>query len=98
MSSETKSALEQVTDVVSQLKEMRHYAKNNVERLTAQWMLFDGDLRKLHHTDRIEELMTRQGELHDSLEAEIAALEEVAASLAPKDDTQASGQATDTRH
>lgn len=92
MSAESKSPFEQVNDVVSQLKEMRHYAKNNVERLTAQWMLFDGDLKKLHHTDRIEELMTRQGELHDSLEAEIAALEEVAAGLAPKDDEAAPTQ------
>ena len=86
MTAEHKSPLEQVNDVVSQLKEMRHYAKNNVERLTAQWMLFDGELKKLHHTDRIEELMTRQGELHDSLEAEITALEEVVAELTPKED------------
>jgi C4-dicarboxylate-specific signal transduction histidine kinase len=86
MTADAKSPYEQLSDVVSQLKEMRHYAKNNVERRTAQWMLFDADLKKLHHTDRIEELMTRQGELHDSLEAEIAALEEVAAGLAPKDD------------
>ena len=86
MTAEHKSPLEQVNDVVSQLKEMRHYAKNNVERLTAQWMLFDGELKKLHHTDRIEELMTRQGELHDSLEAEITALEELVVELTPKED------------
>jgi hypothetical protein len=86
MTAENKSPLEQVSDVVSQLKEMRHYAKNNVERLTAQWMLFDGELKKLDHTDRIEELMTRQGELHDSLDAEITALEELVSELTPKDD------------
>lgn len=86
MAADAKSQLDQVSNVVSQLKEMRHYAKNNVERLTAQWLLFDGDLKKLHHEDRIEELMTRQGELHDSLEAEIAALEEVVVQLTPKDD------------
>ena len=67
MTADVKSPLEQVNDVVSQLKEMRHYAKNNVERLTAQWMLFDGELKKLHQTENIEELMTRQGELHDRL-------------------------------
>ena len=83
MTADVKSPLEQVNDVVSQLKEMRHYAKNNVERLTAQWMLFDGELKKLHQTENIEELMTRQGELHDRLDAEITALEEVAAGLAP---------------
>ena len=92
MTAENKSPLEQVNDVVSQLKEMRHYAKNNVERLTAQWMLFDGGLKKLHHTDRIEELMTRQGELHDSLDAEISALEELVGEMTPKDEDAAPTQ------
>jgi hypothetical protein len=69
MTADTKTQLEHLSDVVSQLKEMRHYAKNNVERLTAQWMLFDGELKKLKHVEQIEELMTRLGELHDSLEA-----------------------------
>ena len=95
MTADVKSPLEQVNDVVSQLKEMRHYAKNNVERLTAQWMLFDGELKKLHQTENIEELMTRQGELHDRLDAEITALEEVAAGLAPQD---SEGEAAPTHH
>ena len=95
MTADVKSPLEQVNDVVSQLKEMRHYAKNNVERLTAQWMLFDGELKKLHQTENIEELMTRQGELHDRLDAEITALEEVAAELAPPD---AEGESAPTQH
>jgi hypothetical protein len=86
MTAETKSQLEQVSDVVSQLKEMRHYAKNNVERLTAQWLLFDGELKKLKQTARIESLMTRQGELHDELEADIAALEELVVELTPKEE------------
>ena len=92
MTADVKSPLEQVNDVVSQLKEMRHYARNNVERLTAQWMLFDGELKKLHHTDRIEELMTRQGELHDSLDAEISALEELVGEMTPKDEDAAPTQ------
>lgn len=92
MTADTKTQLEHLSDVVSQLKEMRHYAKNNVERLTAQWMLFDGELKKLKHVEQIEELMTRQGELHDSLEAEIAALEEVVVKLTPKEEEGESAQ------
>ncbi|MGO4781111.1 hypothetical protein AB4084_37085, partial [Lysobacter sp. 2RAB21] len=38
---------------------------------------------------RIEELMTRQGELYDALDAEIAELEEVAVSLQPVSDEAA---------
>jgi len=78
MSTDAKTPLEHVNAVLAQLKEMRHYAKNNVENLTAQWLLFDGELRKLAHADRIEALMTRQGELYDALEAEITALEDLA--------------------
>ena len=83
MSADTKTPLDHVNAMLNQLKEMRHYSKNYVEQLTAQWLLFDGELSKLKQAGRIEALMTRQGELYDALEAEIAELEEVAVSLQP---------------
>lgn len=83
MTADTKSPFDHVNDALAQLKEMRHYAKNNVERLTAQWLLFDGELKKLQQAGRIEDLMTREGELYDALEAEIATLEELAVQLQP---------------
>ncbi len=86
MTADTKTPLEHLGDVVNQLKEMRHYSKNNVERLTAQWMLFDGELKDLKLADRIEGLMTRQGELHDALETDITALEELVTEMTPKEE------------
>lgn len=83
MTAEAKTPFEQVNDAVVQLKEMRHYSKHNVELLTTQWLMFDGELAKLKQAERIEELMTRQGEFYDALDAEIAALEELAVSLKP---------------
>lgn len=83
MSAENKTPFERVNDTLAQLKEMRHYSKNYVEQLTAQWLLFDGELKKLKQAERIEELMMRQGELHDALEAEITELEELAVQLQP---------------
>jgi alpha-galactosidase len=83
MTADTKTPLEHVHDVLAQLKEMRHYAKNNVEALTAQWLLFDGELKKLKQAEPIETLMSRQSELHDALNEEIAALEELAVTLQP---------------
>ncbi len=84
MTADAKTPFEQVTDTVSQLKEMRHYSKNNVELLTTQWLLFDGELSKLKQAERIEQLMTKQGEFYDALEAEIAELEALAVELQPK--------------
>jgi len=83
MTADTKTPLDHVNDALVQLKEMRHYAKNNVERLTAQWLLFDGELKKLKQAGNIENLMTREGELYDALEVEISTLQELAVQLQP---------------
>ena len=78
-----KTAIDHVNDTLTQLKEMRHYSKKNVEMLTAAWLLFDGELSKLGQTQKIDDLMTRQGELHDVLESVIADLEELVVKLQP---------------
>ena len=83
MSATAKTPFEHVNAALAQLKEMHHYSKNNVENLTAQWLLFDGELKKLGQAGKIESLMMRQGELHDALQEEIAALEELAITLQP---------------
>jgi hypothetical protein len=95
MTATSKTPLEHVNDTLTQLKEMRHYAKNNVEHLTAQWLLFDGELKKLDQADSVENLMTRQSEFHDALDAEITALEEIAAQLQPSEDDNGT---TPTQH
>lgn len=86
MTADTKTPLEHLSDAVSQLKEMRHYSKNNVENLTAQWLTFDGELKKLKQAERFEALMTRQSEFYDALDADITALEELVVELTPKDE------------
>ena len=87
MSEETaKTPHDHVHDTVTQLKEMRHYAKNNVELLTTQWLMFDGELKKLKKTETIENLMTRQSEFYDAVESAISDLEELEASLLPPEE------------
>ena len=99
MTTPSKTPLDHVNDTLAQLKEMRHHSKHNVESLTAQWLLFDGELKKLHHAERVEALMTRQGELHEAIEEEIAALEELAVQLQPPPEEEgAEQQPAPTRH
>ena len=98
MSTDSKTPLEQVNDVLAQLKEMRHYAKNNVESLTAQWLLFDGELKKLKQAEPIEALMTRQSELHDALDDEIGALEQLAGELQPPTEDTGTPAPPSVRH
>lgn len=83
MSADNKTPLDHVNDTLSQLKEMRHYAKNNVELLTTQWLLFDGELSKLKRAEKIEQLMTLQGQFYDGLEEAIADLETLSVELQP---------------
>src|SRR3546814_6685603 len=81
MSDNPKTPLDHVNDTLSQLKEMRHYSGNNVDTLTAAWLLFDGELSKLEQTAKIDDLRTRQGELNDALESVRAAFEELATKM-----------------
>lgn len=82
-----KTAADHVTDTLMQLKEMRHYSKGNVERLSAAWLLFDGELSKLKQTEKIDDLMNRQSQMHDTLEKVIADLEDVLQEIQPLQDS-----------
>jgi citrate synthase len=84
-----KTPADHIGDTVAQLKEMRHYSKNNVETLTAAWLLFDGELSKLKLTEKIGDLMDRQGQLHEALENAIADLEEVLEKMKPEPEADA---------
>ena len=42
-----KTPLEKSRDIISQMKEMEHYARANIERLTAQWLQIDDELKQL---------------------------------------------------
>ena len=89
MSADAKKPLDHVNDTLNQLKEMRHYSKTYVEQLTAQWLVFDGPLKKLKQAGKFEDLMTRQAEFHEALDTEISDLEELAVTLQPAPEEQA---------
>ncbi|WP_426689913.1 hypothetical protein [Rhodanobacter ginsengiterrae] len=84
-----KTPADHIGNTVTQLKEMRHYSKNNVETLTAEWLLFDGELSRLKLADKIADLMDRQGQLHEALEKAITDLEEVLEKMKPEPEAEA---------
>lgn len=65
---------------------MRHYSTNNVELLTTQRLMFDGELSRLKQAGKIEQLMMKQSACYDALETTIADLEEVKNELTPATD------------
>lgn len=84
-----KTPSDHIGDTLAQLKEMRHYSKNNVEVLTTAWLLFDGELSKLRQAEKIADLMDRQAQLHEALERAITDLEEVQEKLKPEPEAEA---------
>ncbi|MEZ5460234.1 hypothetical protein [Dokdonella sp.] len=73
----SKTPADHLADTLAQFKEMRHYSKANVEHLTASWILFEGELKSLKQTAKIEDLMNRQGQFYDALESTIEDLEKM---------------------
>ncbi|MEO8746107.1 MAG: hypothetical protein ABI379_00370 [Rhodanobacter sp.] len=83
-----KTDADHVQDTLAQLKEMQHYSRNNIEALSAAWMLFEGKLSGLERTQQIGDLMDRQGQLHDALEATITDLQDVLEKMQPDPPSQ----------
>lgn len=73
---ETKTKDDYMNDVLSQLKEIRHYAKSNTETLSSQWLAFDsGEFKDKELAEKIDKLLNAQGKLHDEIEQSIADIE-----------------------
>ncbi len=79
-----KTPLEKSRDIINQLKEMQHYSKSNIEKLTSFWLQMDDELKQKELTKRVEGLLTHQNTIHDGLESLIEAYEAECASLEPK--------------
>lgn len=67
-----KTDLEKSRDIISQLKEMRHYSKTNIEKLTAFWLQLDDELKQKDVAAKIEALLTHQTTFHEALESAVA--------------------------
>jgi mevalonate kinase len=64
-----KTPAEKLKDVVSQLKEMEHYARNNMERLSEIWLLLEEHFKKQNKqlVERANDLLKAEGAFEDLL-------------------------------
>jgi hypothetical protein len=71
-----KTELEKLKDIISQLKEMRHYSESNITKLSEFWLQFDGKKGKKEIAKKFEELLAQQNAFHDSLASIVSDFEE----------------------
>lgn len=80
-----KTPLEKLKNVVSQLKEMEHYARNNLEKLSEIWLLLEDDFKKKKKlAERANDLLKAGGALEDLLKKVIEEFEKECTELDKK--------------
>ena len=81
-----KTELDKSRDIITQLKEMEHYSRSNIEKLTDHWLKLDGELKQKDMATKIEGLLTQQNTFHEALEKAIEDYETLCTGM---DDTAA---------
>lgn len=78
-----KTPAEKLRDVVSQLKEMEHYSRSNIEKLSASWLYLEEDLKQKDFAAGMSDLLATQNAFQDrvgalctEIEAECGRLEQ----------------------
>lgn len=67
-----KTPLEKLRTVVSQLKDIEHHARNNLERLSEIWLLLEEGFKKNKAlAERVNDLLKAEGAMEDLLKAVI---------------------------
>ena len=80
-----KTPPEKLKIVVSQLKEMEHYARSNLEKLSEIWLLLEEDFKKNKKlAERVGDLLKAEGATEDLLKAVIQEFDKECAELEKK--------------
>lgn len=79
-----KTPLEKSRDIIAQLKEMQHYSRTNIEKLSAYWLQLDDELKQKDMAKKVEGLLEHQNKFHEALEASIEDYETLCAGLDSK--------------
>lgn len=60
-----KTPREELTGVVSRLKEMAHHSKTNIEHIGTDWFLLDDTLKLKDEAKRMEKLLDLENQFKD---------------------------------
>lgn len=64
-----KTPAEKMRDIASQLKEMEHYSRTNIEKLSAAWLLLDEELKQKDAAAGMSDLLATQNAFQDRIGA-----------------------------
>lgn len=69
MSEETteKTLVEKLRDLISPLKEMEHYSRSNIEKLSELWLLLDDGLKQKELAKKMSDLLACQNTFQDKV-------------------------------
>lgn len=62
-----KTPLEKFKDLISVLKEMEHYSRSNIEKLTEHWMFLEDEMKHKEFAKRWGDLMSAQNAFEDQV-------------------------------
>jgi hypothetical protein len=80
-----KTPLQKLKNVLSQLKEMEHYARNNMESLSEIWLLLDDEFKKQKTlAERANDLLKAQSTMQEQLGSVIEDFEKASAEMEKK--------------
>ena len=63
-----KTSLDKTVDMLSGLKEMIHYAKSNIEKLSEFWLFMEDEVKRKEFAEKMDDLLDKQSSLHSDLE------------------------------
>jgi hypothetical protein len=54
--------------MLSGLKEMIHYAKSNIEKISEFWLFMEEEVKRKEFAEKLDDLLDKQSSLHSDME------------------------------
>lgn len=70
-----KTSLDKTEDIMSGLKEMIHYAKSNIEKLSEYWLFMEDEVKRKEFAEKINDLLDKQTSLHNDMDETVSEIQ-----------------------